>query len=70
MKLDLILTKSGLSIRKKVGGKLAPQKWGVKYPKVVKEVNIKNRRGRDRKKENEEPVSVNSLGELAPPNTK
>ena len=33
------------------GGKLAPQKWGVKYPKVVKGVWIYNRRGRNRKKQ-------------------
>ena len=47
-------------------GKLAPQKWVVKYPKVVKGVYIQERK--KQKKENEEPVSGNSLGELAPPN--
>ena len=46
-------------------GKLAPQKWVVKYPKVVKGVYIQERK--KQKKENEEPVSGNSLGELAPP---
>ena len=67
MKMGMVLTKFGLIMTKEVEGKLAPQKWVVKYPQGGEgSLNTKQER-KKQKKENEETVSENYLGELAPP---